>query len=695
MPSRRILVTSGLPYSNGPIHLGHAVEYIQSDIWVRFQRMLGHECHYVCAEDTHGTPIMLRAEAEGLPPEELIVRMKAEHERDLADLGVAFDIYHTTHSEENRRLVERIYARLGAEGHLAWRPVLQFYDPERQIFLPDRFVKGRCPRCGTPGQYGDSCDSCGATYTPRDLIDPVSAISGARPVERESEHLFLSFRGLEPRLREWASSGRLQAEVVNKLEEWFVQGLEDWDISREAPYFGFEIPDRPGKYFYVWVDAPVGYMASFEKLCSERGLRFDDFWAADAEGSTELYHFIGKDILYFHCLFWPAMLGGSGYRLPTGVPVHGFLTIDGAKMSKSRGTFVTARSYLDRLPADALRYYYAAKLAGGLADIDLNFEDFVHRVNSDLVGKVVNIASRCATLLGRHCDGRLGETLDGEALFAATAAAREEIADSMAARDTNRAVRRIMALADEANRYVDERKPWQIAKEAGRERELRAVLTTGLNLFRSLVVYLKPIIPATAGRAEALLGGSALVWEDAASPLLGGVIGTYQPLFTRIDIEDLRAMTAKPPDQESPPQPGATPAAAAATAPRPPSAAVAPVQSAAPGGEAIAPEITIDEFATVDLRVARVVQADLVEGADKLLRLRLDLGGSERTVFAGIRSAYEPAALAGRLVVVVANLKPRKMRFGTSEGMVLAAGDGGGVFLLSPDAGAAPGSRVR
>ena len=666
--SRRILVTSALPYSNGPIHLGHALEVIQTDIWVRLQRLLGHECHYVCAEDTHGTPVMLKAEADGITAQELIANAQREHHRDYTDLGAALDIFHTTHSAENRRFVETIYSRLGAAGYLAWRPVRQFFDPDRQMFLPDRYVKGRCPRCGAPDQYGDSCDTCGATYTPRDLVDPISVVSGARPIEKESDHLFLRLGALEPRLREWAHSGRLQPEVVNKLDEWFGQGLEDWDISREAPYFGFEIPDKPGKFFYVWVDAPIGYMASFERLCAERNLRFADFWSAEAEGSTELYHFIGKDILYFHCLFWPAMLAGSGHRLPTGVPVHGFLTVDGTKMSKSRGTFITARAYLDRLPADALRYYVAAKLAGGLGDVDLSFEDFVHRVNSDLVGKVVNIASRCATLLGRHCDGRLGERLDNEALFAATAAAGREIADAISARDTNRAVRRIMALADEANRYVDERRPWQMAKEPSSARDLHAVLTTALNLFRSLVIYLKPVIPATAARAEALLGGAELAWADAATPQLGSAVAPYQPLFTRIDLEDVRAMSEKPTE---------------------------PVETAPRGGEAIAPEITIDDFAKIDLRVARVLEASLVEGADKLLRLRLDLGDTERTVFAGIRSAYDPAQLAGRLVVVVANLKPRKMRFGVSEGMVLAAGDAEGVFLLAPDAGATPGSRVR
>jgi methionyl-tRNA synthetase len=702
MNRRRILVTSALPYANGPIHLGHAVETVQTDIWVRLQRKLGHECHYVCADDTHGTPIMLKAETEGVSPDELISRVLDEHRRDFADFGIGFDAYHSTHSEENRRHVERIYARLDAGGYLAWRPVRQFFDPQRQIFLPDRYVKGRCPRCGTPDQYGDSCDTCGATYTPRDLIDPVSSLSGSRPVEKESEHLFLKLGALEPRLREWAHGGRLQPEVANKLDEWFSQGLQDWDISREAPYFGFEIPDRPGKYFYVWVDAPVGYMASFERLCVERGLRFDDFWAEEAEGSTELYHFIGKDILYFHCLFWPAMLAGSGHRLPSGVPVHGFLTVDGTKMSKSRGTFITARSYLDRLPADALRYYFAAKLAGGLADIDLNFEDFVHRVNSDLVGKVVNIASRCATLLHRHCDGRLGGSLDGEALFSTAAAARDEIAADIAARDTNRAVRRIMALADEANRYVDERRPWQIAKEPGRERELQAVLTTGLNLFRSLAIYLEPIVPTIGRRAETLLGGRELAWQDAASPQLDSAIAAYEPLFTRLDLQDVRAMSKPNEDQPAPsatpsrPRPDASPAAAADAADAASvSGAPTPPSAPAPGGEPIAAEITIDDFAKVDLRVARVVEASLVEGADKLLRLRLDLGGLERTVFAGIRSAYDPAQLDGRLVVVVANLKPRKMRFGISEGMVLAAGDGDGVFLLSPDSGAKPGSRVR
>jgi methionyl-tRNA synthetase len=682
--TRRILVTSALPYANGPIHVGHLVEYIQTDIWARLHKMLGRECYYVCADDAHGTPIMVRADREGITPEELIARMEAEHRRDFADFAVEFDYYHSTHSPENRELVEGIYRRLADGGHVAARNVRQFYDPEREMFLPDRFVKGTCPRCKSPDQYGDSCEVCGSAYTPAELIDPVSAVSGAKPVERESEHYFVKLADFEELLRGWVSRERLQTEVVNKLEEWFEEGLRDWDISREAPYFGFEIPGAPGKYFYVWVDAPVGYMASFQAFAKERGLDFDAFWSP--ESGAELYHFIGKDIIYFHCLFWPAMLHGGGYRVPTAVYVHGFLTVAKEKMSKSRGTFIMARTYLDHLDPEYLRYYYAAKLGDGLSDIDLNFEDFVQRVNSDLVGKLVNIASRCAGFLHKIFGGRLGKELDTPELFAAVAAASAEVAAAFEERDYNQAVRKVMALADRTNRYVDERKPWVLAKEDGRGEELHAVLTTGLNVFRSLVVYLKPVLPRTAAKVEDFFGVPPLVWRDAAEPLLDHPIRPYEPLMTRIARKDVEAMLAASKAE-----------AAAEMAPAGGTAASGPPAPGLLAADPIAPEIAYDDFAKLDLRVARIAAASPVEDADKLLRLRLDLGGEERTVFAGIKAACpDPAALVGRLTVMVANLAPRKMRFGVSEGMVLAAGPGGkDIFLLTPDAGAQPGMRVK
>lgn len=669
---RRILVTSALPYANGPIHLGHMVEYIQTDIWVRFLKMRGHECYFVCADDAHGTPIMLRALREGIEPEALIARMKTEHERDFAEFAIDFDAFDSTHSERNRRLSEGIYTRLKSDGHVVNRTIRQFYDPEREMFLPDRFIKGTCPRCKTPDQNGDSCESCGATYSPADLIDPISVVSGVRPIEKESEHFFIKLADFAEVLRGWVTADRLQSEVVNKLEEWFTQGLQDWDISRDAPYFGFAIPDEPGKFFYVWVDAPIGYMASFQALCEERGLDFDAFWGRDSD--AELYHFIGKDIVYFHCLFWPALLYGGGYRLPTSVMVHGFLTINGQKMSKSRGTFIAARAYLDHLNPDALRYFYAAKLGTGLSDIDLNLEDFAQRVSSDLVGKLINIASRCAGFLHKHFAGRLGERLDRPELFQAIVDESERIATHFEGRDYNKAVRQIMALADQANRYIDEEKPWVLVKEGGQDAKLHAVLTTGLNLFRSLMTFLRPVIPQVAVKAEGFLDIPPLTWQDASEPLLAHTVKPYQALMTRPDKKEIDAMLdASRENLEA-----------------------APKATGRLIQEPIADEIQYDDFAKLDFRVARIVDAQHVEGATKLLRLTLDLGGEERNVFAGIKSAYDPETLKGRLTVMVANLAPRKMRFGVSEGMVLAAEAGGKeVFILSPDEGAEPGMRVR
>ena len=690
---RRILVTSALPYANGPIHLGHLVEYIQTDIWVRFQKLRGHECYYVCADDTHGTPVMLRAQQEGITPEQLISRMGAEHRRDFADFGIGFDNYHSTHSVENRALVEQIYRRLSEAGHIARRRIRQAYDPVKQIFLPDRFIRGACPRCGAPDQYGDSCENCGATYSPTDLKNPVSALSGVPPVEKESEHYFFKLGDFENFLRTWLfprehkddRDVHVQAEVANKLDEWFSAGLKDWDISRDAPYFGFEIPDAPGKYFYVWLDAPIGYMASFMNLCAQEGLNFDEFWGRDSR--AELYHFIGKDILYFHALFWPALLEGAGFRKPTAVFAHGFLTINGTKMSKSRGTFITARSYLNHLNPEYLRYYFAAKLGPSVEDIDLNLDDFVARINSDLVGKYVNIASRTASFITRRLNGILSKQSQlvyewdagqGDVLKSFQEAA-SRIAASYENREYAKAVREIMQLADLANEYIDRVKPWEIAKDAGREEYLRDICSVGLNMFRLLTLYLKPILPKLADQAEAFLNIKPLVWRDAQTLLSDHPIHPYQHLAARIDPKSAQAMLEE--SRES------------LKVTTPP----APAPAAAAGAEPIKAEITIDDFGKVDLRIAKIVKADFVDGADKLLQLTVDVGeGKTRNIFAGIRSAYDPKTLEGRLTVVVANLAPRKMKFGLSEGMVLAAGPGGtDLFILSPDSGAQPGMRVK
>ncbi|MFZ5560998.1 MAG: methionine--tRNA ligase [Pseudomonadota bacterium] len=672
---RRLLVTSALPYANGPIHLGHLVEYIQTDIWVRFQKARGHEVHYVCADDAHGTAIMLKAEQNGVTPEQQIAAVKADHERDFADFHIRFDNYHSTHSDENRELSRHIYLKNRAAGHIAIRPVRQLFDPEKQMFLADRFIKGECPRCGAKDQYGDSCEVCGATYAPTELKNPYSTISGATPVMRESEHYFFKLPDFADFLQDRARSGRLQPEVANKLDEWFQAGLNDWDISRDAPYFGFEIPDAPGKYFYVWLDAPIGYMASFRHLCSKNpALRFEDFWAPNA--GTELYHFIGKDIVYFHALFWPAMLEGAGYRKPSAIFAHGFLTVNGQKMSKSRGTFIRARSYLEQLNPEYLRYYFAAKLSGTVEDIDLNLEDFQFRVNSDLVGKVVNIASRCAGFIGKKFEGRLSAHCAEPVLLNDFIHAGHSIAQHYENRDFGRAVREIMTLADRANQYIDEKKPWALAKEAGKENEVQGVCSVGLNLFRQLITYLAPILPDTAEASRAFLNVSDLNWDSREQLLLGHAINAFTPLLTRVEKEKVDALVEASKENLAPT--AAAPAAAAT--------------------EALAPEIGIDDFAKIDLRIARIVNAQHVEGADKLLQLTLDSGeGRIRNVFAGIKSAYpDPSALIGRHTVMVANLAPRKMKFGMSEGMVLAAGPGGkDIFILSPDHGATPGMKVK
>ncbi|HAO24863.1 MULTISPECIES: methionine--tRNA ligase [unclassified Methylophaga] len=670
---RKILVTSALPYANGSVHLGHLVEYIQTDIWVRFQKMQGHECHYVCADDAHGTPIMLRAQNEGITPEQLIADVSKEHQADFADFAIGFDNYHSTHSEENRQLASQIYLANRDAGHIESRTISQAYDPEKEMFLPDRFIRGECPKCGAADQYGDNCEVCGATYDPTELKNPVSAVSGATPITKESEHYFFKLGNFEPLLREWTQGDHLQAEVGRKLGEWFDSGLQDWDISRDAPYFGFEIPDAPNKFFYVWMDAPIGYLASFKNYCDRSGVDFNEFMRADSP--TEMVHFIGKDIIYFHALFWPAMLKGAGFRLPNRVYAHGFLTVDGKKMSKSRGTFIKARTYLNHLNPEYLRYYFAAKLNNTIEDIDLSLEDFQSRINSDLVGKVVNIASRCAGFINKRFDGKLSDALTDEALFKTFTDQSESIARRYDNREFAQAMREIMALADKANQYIDEQKPWVLAKEEGKDAEVQAVCSMGINLFRVLIAYLKPVLPRTAEQAEAFLNIDSLSWADIAQPLSGHTIEPFKPLMTRVEQDKIDAIIEESKENMT----------ATATPGK-------PVENVDP----IADEIQFDDFAKIDLRIAKIVTAEHVEGAEKLLKLTLDIGLAEKQVFAGIKSAYAPEELVGKLTVMVANLAPRKMRFGLSEGMVLAAGPGGkDLFILNPDDGAKPGMRVK
>ncbi len=685
--TRRLLVTSALPYANGSIHLGHLVEYIQTDIWVRFQKSRGHDCIYVCADDAHGTAIMLKAEQNGISPEAQIANVKAEHQADFASFHIAFDNYHSTHSPENKAFSEYIYLKNRDGGHIATRPIRQLFDPEKQLFLADRFIKGECPKCGEKDQYGDSCEKCGATYAPTELKNPYSTISGATPIEKESEHYFFKLPDFEVMLKEWTRSGHLQSEVANKLGEWFESGLNDWDISRDAPYFGFEIPDAPNKYFYVWLDAPIGYMASFKNLCEQRGLNFDDYWASDAEGKTEVYHFIGKDIVYFHALFWPAMLDGAGFRKPTGIFAHGFLTVNGQKMSKSRGTFIKARSYLDNLNPEYLRYYFASKLSATVEDIDLNLEDFMAKVNSDLVGKVVNIASRCQGFIHKLFDGKLADTCAEPELLAQFIDAGATIAEHYENRDFSKAVREIMALADKANEYIAQQAPWSLAKDPANHAQVHAVCSVGLNMFRQLITYLAPILPVTASASQQFLNVDSLAWDARQELLLGHTINTFTPLMTRVEKEKVAAMVEA--SKEDLTATGATPTPVIKD--KKAKATDKPV-----GIEAIAPTINIEDFAKIDLRIAKIVNAEHIPEAAKLLKLTLDLGNEQRTVFAGIKSAYKPEDLIGKLTVMVANLAPRQMKFGVSEGMVLAAGAGGSeIFLLSPDSGATAGMKVK
>ena len=691
---RKILATCALPYANGSIHLGHLLEHIQTDIWVRFQRMRGHEVYFVCADDAHGTPIMLKAQELGITPEAMIDGVREEHMADFKDFMISFDNYHSTHSDENRELASAIYNKLHDGGHIKTRVISQLYDEEKGMFLPDRFVKGTCPKCKSEDENGDSCDSCGATYSPTEVINPRSVVSGSTPVLRDSEHYFFDLPAFESMLQAWTTGGSLQDEMANKLNEWFESGLQQWDISRDAPYFGFEIPNAPGKYFYVWLDAPIGYMGSFKNLCDKKGINFDNYWKADSD--AELYHFIGKDIIYFHSLFWPAMLEGAGYRKPTSVFAHGFVTVNGAKMSKSKGTFIKGRTYLDHLQPEYLRYYYAAKLTNRIDDLDLNLEDFAQRVNSDLVGKVVNIASRCAGFISKRFDGMLSSNIDDPVLADEVMAAGDRLAELYEKRDFGRAMREIMALADKVNEYIAIKEPWQLAKDESKQQEVQDICSLGINLFRILMTYLKPVLPALAEKTEGFLNDE-LLWNGHKTLLTDHKINKFKALMQRIEMDKVAAMTEASKENLT----ATAKAAPKAKKAEKKSAKQTPVLTGEPlVDDPIAPEIQFDDFAKIDLRIAKIINAEHVEKADKLLRLELALDshedGETRQVFAGIKSAYQPEDLIGKLTVMVANLAPRKMRFGMSEGMVLAAGPGGkDLWILNPEDGAQPGMKVK
>ncbi len=677
---RKILVTSALPYANGPIHLGHMLEHIQTDIWVRFQKMRGHLCTAVCADDAHGTAIMIKAEQQGITSEELIDGVRKEHMADFNDFLIGYDNYYSTHSDENREISTSIYKALRDNGKISVRSIVQAYDPEKDMFLADRFIKGTCPKCKAEDQYGDNCEVCSATYTPMEMINPRSVYSGATPIEKDSEHYFFKLPDFQDFLAEWTRSGTLQDQVANKLSEWLDSGLKEWDISRDAPYFGFEIPDAPGKYFYVWLDAPIGYMASFKNLCDRtEGLEFDDYWAKDSD--AELYHFIGKDIINFHALFWPAMLDCAGYRTPTGVNAHGYVTVDGEKMSKSRGTFIKARTYLKHLDPQYLRYYYAAKLNSRVDDIDLNLGDFLQRVNSDVVGKVVNIASRTASFINKKFDGQLATDVSEADMIQSFIDAGDVIAEHFESREYGKAIREIMRLADVANEYIAVQAPWVLAKDEATLPKVQDVCTVALNLFSILATYLKPVMPNLVTDAEAFLG-KELTWDNRSELLFGNTVNKFKPLMGRIEQKQIDDMIEE----------GKAEAAVEAAAKE----ATQPAQAVTElSKEPIEAEINFDDFAKVDLRIALIVKAEHVEKANKLLKLTLDIGGETRTVFSGIKSAYKPEDLEGKYTVMVANLAPRKMKFGLSEGMVLAAGPGGEeIYLLEPHAGAKPGQRV-
>jgi len=657
---RRILVTSALPNANGAIHLGHLLEHIQTDIWVRYQRLQGNECLYVCADDTHGTGTMLKAEELGISAEQLIDQVRIDHIEDFKDFLVQHDNYHSTHSPENEHYSGLIYERLKDAGYIFTKEIEQLYDPQKQLFLADRFVKGTCPRCGIDDQYGDNCEACGATYDATELGDPRSVLSGAGPTLQSSTHHFFDLAQFKDFLDGWISMETVQSEVANKLREWLDAGLKAWDISRDAPYFGFLIPGTD-KYFYVWMDAPIGYMASFSNYCDKNDLDFEEFWARDSD--TEVHHFIGKDIVNFHALFWPAVLNASGFRLPTRIHSHGFITVEGRKMSKSRGTFINARTYLAHLEPEYLRYYYATKLSPNNDDIDVNWEDFVQRVNSDLVGKIVNIASRCAGFINQSTESTLAPTIHDTHLLQVFVDAQETIGQLYETSDTNRVVREVATLADRANQYIANHAPWELAKTTGQEKQIQAICSLGINMYRILVIYLKPILPRLAKQSEKFLACDELGWTDIGTPLVNHRINVFEPLFKRIDKRAVNAMVDASREDHVETEDN--------------------------------PMIKIDDFEQVDLRVARIVSAESVDGADKLLRLTLDVGDHQRTVFSGIKLAYAPEDLVGKLTVVVANLESREMRFGTSEGMVLAAANGDSeVFLISVDTGAEPGTRI-
>ncbi len=677
--NRRILITSALPYANGPIHIGHMLEYVQTDIWSRFQKLVGNECYYVCADDTHGTPIMLSAQKQNITPEELIAKSHADHQKDFDGFNVQFDNFHSTHSPENKFFTEQVYNQLLAKGHIAKRTINQLYDPEKNMFLPDRFVKGECPKCGSADQYGDNCDVCSATYSPVELKNPKSAVSGSTPILKDSEHFFVKLQDFESMLKQWLLTGVSQ-QIANKLNEWLEVGLQEWDISRDAPYFGYQIPNEPNKFFYVWLDAPIGYMASFKNLCDKTpGLEFDDFWNKGSD--AELYHFIGKDIINFHCLFWPACLSAADYRTPTQVFAHGFLTVNGTKMSKSKGTFIKASTYLNHLNPEYLRYYFAAKLSNKVDDFDLNLEDFVQRVNSDLVNKYVNIASRCAKLVQKS-GGEMHAEIDQPELLKQFQDTAEEISLNYENREYSKATKAIMLLADKANTYIDEKAPWTLAKSEDTADEALKVCSMGINLFRILSIYLKPVLPALVSNVEAFLNTAPLSWQDINQPLLAHQLNKFKPLMKRVDIKQVEVMVAS--------------SVEAAPSKKKNKASKEVKKNDLSKVEPIKPEIQFEDFDKIDLRLARIVSAEHVEGADKLLRLKLDIGADEKQVFAGIKSAYAPEDLVGRLTVMVANLAPRKMRFGLSEGMVLAAGPGGSdLWILNPDEGSKPGMRVK
>ncbi len=680
MSKRKILITSALPYANGPIHLGHMVEYIQTDIWARFQRLRGNICYYVCADDAHGTPIMLRAQQEGIEPQQLIDKSNIEHQTDFADFNIAFDNYYSTHSDENRELSEAIYLAAKQGGHITKKVIKQSYDPEANMFLPDRFIKGECPKCHATDQYGDNCDNCGATYATTEVINPYSVITGATPIEKDSEHYFFKLSNFDAFLKEWINSNSVQSEIANKMKEWLKGGLNDWDISRDAPYWGFKIPETEDKYFYVWLDAPIGYLASFKNYCNKNDVDFDEFWKADS--TAEVHHFIGKDIAYFHTLFWPAVLKSAGYRLPTAVHCHGFLKVNGLKMSKSRGTFIQARVFLNHLAPEPLRYYYAAKLGNTVDDIDLNLEDFQLRINSDLIGKVINIASRTAGFISKKFDGQLSATLPDTALYQKFIDSSDSIAEAYETRRYSKAMRDIMTLADLANQYIHENQPWVLIKDEATQDQVQGICTQGVNMFRALMTYLKPVLPELAEKSEQFLNAGELKWHSVTTPLLNSKINKFKPLMTRIEKNKIDAMLEENKQVLEAMQASQAPKSETSTRPL--------------DKDPISDTIDYEDFAKIDLRIVKIIKAQQVKGADKLLQLTLDLDGETRNVFAGIKSAYNPEDLEGKMTVMVANLAPRKMRFGISEGMVLAAGSGGkDLFILQPDHGALAGMRVK